>query len=421
MDLLKRFLNLSYSTHSRIGVLLRVIFLLYGMYHDSRYVVPYTDIDYQVFTDAAKYVYNGESPYKKHTYRYSPLLAMILTPNVFLDKTFGKKLFCVFDMLNAILLKKIVENQTDSKNARQIATYCSLFWIYNPMSIAISTRGNADSLPCFVLIISILFLQLHAKSLLKYILSGVFLGLAIHLRLYPVFLSLPMYLSLGEYKIHRNTQFIDAFKALMPNTKQITLTLSCVFTFISLSYFLYIKYGYDFLFETYIYHFIREDTRHNFSVFFYYAYLTKDEFALDMVKIIAQTFELLILLVLSLAFGTKPVTLPFAMFSVTVVLVAFNTVMTSQYFIWFLSLLPLVVHSFKMSLTKALMLVLLWLGSQGIWLYFAYYLEFQCEDVFIHLWMAGISFFAAQIYILAQLIRCYDPNYGFGLMTSHSE
>ncbi|XP_023945501.2 GPI mannosyltransferase 1 [Bicyclus anynana] len=423
MEKVRKILNWEFSTHLKIGALIRAVLIVYSIYHDDHYSVSYTDIDYKVFTDAAKHVYKGDSPYKRHTYRYSPLIAFMLLPNVFYTRTFGKQLFCVFDVFVAIALKILVERQLKNKeNASKIAKYCSLFWIYNPMSIAISSRGNADSVPCFFVILSILFLQTDViKNLFKYVLSGIFLGFSIHLRMYPLALSFPMYLSLGEYNINRNTRLLSGILSLVPNRKQLLLAFSCILTLFSLTYVMYAMYGYEFLFETYIYHLFRKDTRHNFSVLFYYSYLTIDDFSFDAVKTISQVFEGIILFVVSLTFGTKQETLPFALFCQPVVLVVYNSVMTSQYFIWFLSLLPLVVHSFEMRISQAFVLFTLWLSSQGAWLFYAYLLEFKSREVFLFIWLKGVVFFCANIYILAQLIKCYRPGYGFGLISKTNE
>lgn len=51
--------------------------------------------------DAASFVWKGESPYKRSTYRYSPLLAILLTPNVAVTKLCGKLLFCAADLVAA--------------------------------------------------------------------------------------------------------------------------------------------------------------------------------------------------------------------------------------------------------------------------------------------------------------------------------
>jgi hypothetical protein len=84
-----------------IGVLIRLVLLAMGSYIDENSVLPYTDIDYFVFTDAASYVSSGLSPYLRHTYRYTPLLAWILAISN------GKVLFLASDLLVYLLLQKI--------------------------------------------------------------------------------------------------------------------------------------------------------------------------------------------------------------------------------------------------------------------------------------------------------------------------
>lgn len=55
--------------------------------------VRYTDVDYLVFSDAASLMASGDSPYKRTTYRYSPLLAFFLIPNSIIHRSWGKFLF----------------------------------------------------------------------------------------------------------------------------------------------------------------------------------------------------------------------------------------------------------------------------------------------------------------------------------------
>ena len=89
-------------------------------------------------------------------------------------------------------------------------------------------------------------------------------------------------------------------------------------------------------------------------------------------------FQVILLLALSKQFGSHPSDLPFCLFAQTFVFVAYNKVVTSQYFLWYLSLLPLVFPA-RIRLTRSEMatLLLLWGFTQASWLLPAYFLEFK--------------------------------------------
>jgi len=63
----------SMRTIIAIGGIIRLALILYGDWQDRHMDVKYTDVDYRVFEDAARHVWEGGSPYDRATYRYSPL------------------------------------------------------------------------------------------------------------------------------------------------------------------------------------------------------------------------------------------------------------------------------------------------------------------------------------------------------------
>ena len=79
------------------------------MFQDSTSELKFTDVDYRVFTDAARYIYKDGSPYERHTYRYTPLLAWMLIPNINVSPLFGKFLFCGFDIIAGHLIHAYVK------------------------------------------------------------------------------------------------------------------------------------------------------------------------------------------------------------------------------------------------------------------------------------------------------------------------
>lgn len=80
------------------AALSRVALIAFGAWQDAKLPVRYTDIDYPVYSDAARLVLAGRSPYERSTYRYTPLLALLLAP-VALFGPWGKVVFSAADLL----------------------------------------------------------------------------------------------------------------------------------------------------------------------------------------------------------------------------------------------------------------------------------------------------------------------------------
>lgn len=97
--------------HLVYSLVIRLILVVYGEIQDKISELPYTDVDYRVVTDGAEHVHYSRSPYNRHTYRYTPLLAYLLLPNILVHRCFGKLLFVFFDLVIAVLIKKIIVDE----------------------------------------------------------------------------------------------------------------------------------------------------------------------------------------------------------------------------------------------------------------------------------------------------------------------
>lgn len=323
------------------AILLRIILLFYGLYQDAHSPMKYTDIDYIVFTDAARYVSRGYSPYLRDTYRYTPLLSWALLPTAWRGGpwfSFGKILFAIADVVAGWLIVLVLkENQgMDTERALKYAS----IWLLNPMVATISTRGSSEGL-LGVMVMALLFAVLQRRVTL----AGILLGFAVHFKIYPfiyapsIFWWLqeePRRLRVPEGDEKRKPWSSDtAIRKLQVffNPSRVTLALTALSTFSALNLSMYIIYGVPFMQHTYLHHLTRIDHRHNFSPYNTLLYLSSssssapsDRFNFESLAFIPQ----LLLSAGAIPFVLAKKDLAGAMLAQTFAFVTFNKVCTSQ-------------------------------------------------------------------------------------------
>ncbi|GAC95543.1 GPI mannosyltransferase [Pseudozyma hubeiensis SY62] len=227
------------------GVLLRTGLLLWGQHQDATHTVPYTDVDYLVFSDAAKLLVDAcplsrtveqpnyetdadlldrddvhcargvlpaaarfllvndpnshaptdglkpddsdvmyfwakrcyqlaksafdllaslGDPYARPTYRYTPFLAVLLSPiHLFGWTNFGKHIFAASDLLCAVFMWLILDGRRPQGSTAGLYVHLpGLLWILNPMVAQISTRGSSEAL-VGLFVLSFLYFLLKAN------------------------------------------------------------------------------------------------------------------------------------------------------------------------------------------------------------------------------------------------------------------
>lgn len=217
------------------AILLRVVLLFYGLFQDNYSAFKYTDIDYFVFTDAARFVSQGRSPYVRDTYRYTPLLAWILLPTTWSRQWFssGKVLFAFADIVAGYLIVLILRS-TYRMSSERALKFASI-WLLNPMVATISTRGSSEGL---LGVLAAALLWAVTQKRIK--LAGVILGLAVHFKIYPFIYASSIIWWLDEERLtdeakkrsHRSltSAFISFF-----NGSRISLAVYSFLTFMALN------------------------------------------------------------------------------------------------------------------------------------------------------------------------------------------
>ncbi|KAF2823408.1 hypothetical protein CC86DRAFT_298606 [Ophiobolus disseminans] len=395
------------------SVLLRVTFLLYGLWQDANSPMKYTDIDYYVFTSAARFISRGQSPYARDTYRYTPLLAWLIYPTVWPGQfwfSFGKVLFAVGDVAAGWMMYRILKEHRNMGDERALK-FASI-WLLNPMVATISTRGSSEGL--LGVFVTALLWAVLAKRIAV---AGFLLGFAVHFKIYPFIYaaSIVWWLDDGRVGNKRNStakELTSVFNQILAflNHQRIALAIYSLITFAALNIVMYVMYGYPFLEHSYFYHLIRIDHRHNFSPYNTLLYLnssphaTSSSFELERLAFVPQL--LLSAVFIPLALAKKD--LPGTMLAQTFAFVTFNKVCTSQYFLWYMMFLPYYLpgSTLLQSPTIGISALVLWILGQFAWLQQGFQLEFNGHSTFVPgLWVSSILFFLVNVGILGIIIQ----------------
>lgn len=189
-----------------------------------------------------------------------------------------------------------------------------------------------------------------------------------------------------------------------------------------LTYLAVYYYGPEALDEGLLYHFRRVDHRHNYSMYWYWIYLARGraevilsqltEKATQNASLTASAWGYIPLIpqVLILGFsslGIAPYDLSFALFCQTFAFVAFNKVITAQYFTWYLCLLPLCSgrvnwKSKQMYISLGMLII-----SIITWLLSAFSLEMLGWRSHRQVWIASMFFFIANVNLLHSILNGY--------------
>ncbi|KAL8727354.1 MAG: hypothetical protein Q9166_006122 [cf. Caloplaca sp. 2 TL-2023] len=418
------------------AITLRIIFLLYGLLQDAYSPIKYTDIDYMVFTDAARYISQGLSPYERETYRYTPLLAWILLPTSWPGAfwfSFGKLLFAISDIVAGWFILVVLKAPEGGALTTEGALKYASIWLLNPMVATISTRGSSEGLLA-VMVVALLW----AVTRKRIGLAGVLLGLAVHFKIYPFIYGASIIWSLESPQPSaptnkhspnppHNTKDIFSIETILNflNHSRLLLILSSLTAFTALNTLMYAIYSSPFLHHTFLYHLTRIDHRHNFSPYNTLLHLSSanpdkvSSLKLESLAFIPQIAISTVLIPVALAKKDLAGT----MLAQTFAFVAFNKVCTSQYFLWYLILLPfyLPYSSFLSKPRLGLAALILWVGTQGLWLHQAYRLEFLGLSTFAPgLFVSNLLFFAVNVWILGVIIEDIGSRGGGGGKPSRS-
>jgi len=395
-----------------LGAALRVFLILFSFLQDAYLKVKFTDIDYEVYTDAAGHVLRGGSPYDRDTYRYTPLIAYLLTPNHVLFPAFGKVVFANADIVIAIIQLKLLQGGSGPRPGEEshppFLVPALALWLFNPYTATISSRGSSDSVSSLCLMLMLLLLERG-----KILAAGFWFGLATHIRIFPVIYALPLLVHLSDDPLPRSGSGSGSLifarrwglqQALRPSRRKLGFSLAAAGTCAGLCLLCYRAEGQRYLDEAILYHFGRFDLAHNFSPWFFIFRNVADDGSRRAMGLAAFLPQVLCIFYFG---AVKRSSLPYKLFMITLSFVTLNKVVTAQYFAWYLVLLPLVYPELRVS--GALKTAIgLWVAAQVNWLFWAYLYEFEkMEAVLPLVFLSSVAFLLSNMLVILSTDKCY--------------
>ena len=392
------------------GTILRVVMVLYSMYHDKHFRVKYTDIDYMIITDGAAEMVHGGTPFDRATFRYTPLLSALMVPNVLWWHDAGKVFFAMCDIGAAFYCYKVLIHFATKESAKFAV---SMFILFNPIVINVSTRGNSDMVVTFM---SLAALACFVER--QYNRSALWLGFAIHFKIYPIIYVSTLVFAIIQQKFQQTPGrgMTTVRRILSATIKSVPLIVRCailvVVAFAVPTYLCYKWYGFRYLDDALLYHFRREDHRHNMSPYWLLMYLNMGRSALGVGEnysagLFAFIPQFSILLYVSYRLRHN---IAHACCVQTVLFIAFNKVCTVQYFVWFMPFLTFLFAKpknggFATSVWKGILALFVWGLTIPVWVLAAFQVEVLGHNEYVALWGASCLFFVATVVLAGWLGR----------------
>lgn len=181
-----------------------------------------------------------------------------MTPNEWLHPSFGKYLFAACDILNGVLIYKLLvsvvlpsvlpsqsiesasrddKTSTQSESVTSLATLYTSLHLLNPLVFTISTRGSSESVLTSLVLLT-LYYALHDH----WDAAAILLGLSTHWKVFPVIYGVGCLGVIGRSRRgHRDSGLREWVRALI-NWKTVKFGVLSAGTFVALGVACYLVY-----------------------------------------------------------------------------------------------------------------------------------------------------------------------------------